>query len=201
MSISTLPASLRPRREKLFGEGRPRPLDREAKVRVMYLARALLRRTDKGKAYGAISAKAYAVLEALLWGFHNARSGLCFPSYETIADRAGCARSTVAEALKALEAAGVLTWVNRIARVRERCPDLFGNMGSRIRVIRTSNGYVFNDPKGAASREFSSKSDFQSGTSTQDISSSSHLPSTVDFLATELGAAWLSLGRKAGFAT
>jgi len=32
--------------------------------------------------------------EALLWGFHNAQSGLCFPSYEKIADRAGCARST-----------------------------------------------------------------------------------------------------------
>jgi AraC-like DNA-binding protein len=76
------------------------------------------RRTEKGKAYGAITAKALAVLEALLWGFHNARSGLCFPSYATIAERAGCARSTVAEALKALEDAGLLTWVNRIVRIR-----------------------------------------------------------------------------------
>ena len=62
----------------------------------MTFARALMRRTEKGKAYGAITAKALAVLEALLWGFHNARSGLCFPSYATIAARAGCARSTVA---------------------------------------------------------------------------------------------------------
>ena len=54
-----------------------------------------------------ITAKALAVLEALLWGFHNARSGLCFPSYETIAERAGCARSTVAEAIKALEDGGL----------------------------------------------------------------------------------------------
>jgi DNA-binding Lrp family transcriptional regulator len=76
-----------------------------------------------------------------LWGFHNARSGLCFPSYEKIAERAGCARSTVAEAIKALEDAGVLTWVNRIVRIRERCEDLFGHFGSRVRVIRTSNGY------------------------------------------------------------
>jgi Helix-turn-helix domain len=59
---------------------------------------ALMRRTEKGKAYGEITAKALAVLEALLCGFHNARSGLCFPSYEKIAERAGCARSTVAEA-------------------------------------------------------------------------------------------------------
>jgi Helix-turn-helix domain len=199
--INTLPTHLTPRREKLFGDGRPRPLDRNAKARVMTYARALMRRTEKGKAYGAISAKALAVLEALLWGFHNARSGLCFPSYEKIAERAGCARSTVAEALKALEMAGVMTWVNRIVRVRERCADLFGNMGNRIRVIRTSNGYAFSDPKGAADRGFPSKSDFQSGTTVQDISSSKPLPSTAEFLQTELGAALLNYGRKAGFAT
>jgi len=156
------------RREKLFGDGRPRPLDRNAKARIMTFARVLMRRTEKGKAYGAITAKALAVLEALLWGFHNARSGLCFPSYEKIADRAGCARSTVAEAIKALEDAGLLTWVNRIVRIKERCEDLFGHFGVRSRVIRTSNGYSFNDPKGAASKGFPSKSDFQSGTSIQE---------------------------------
>jgi hypothetical protein len=64
------------------------------------------------------------VLEALLWGFHNARSGLCFPSYETIAEAAGCALSTVAAAIKVLEDAGVLSWVQRVKRVRERCSDL-----------------------------------------------------------------------------
>jgi hypothetical protein len=40
-----------------------------------------------------------AVLEALLRAFHNVKSGLCFPSHETIAEARGCARSTVAEAL------------------------------------------------------------------------------------------------------
>ena len=64
------------------------------------------------------------MLEALLWGFHNARSGLCFPSYETIAEAAGCALSTVAAAIKVLEDAGVLSWVQRVKRVRERCSDL-----------------------------------------------------------------------------
>ena len=38
-------------------------------ARIMTFARALMRRTEKGKAYGAITAKALAVLEALLWGF------------------------------------------------------------------------------------------------------------------------------------
>ena len=36
--------------------------------------------------------------------------------YEAIAAKAECARSTVAEALKALEWAGVLTWQHRITR-------------------------------------------------------------------------------------
>jgi hypothetical protein len=48
------------------------PLDRNAKVRVMMLARALMRRTEAGRAYGAVTAKALAVLQALLFGFHNA---------------------------------------------------------------------------------------------------------------------------------
>jgi hypothetical protein len=74
-------------------------LDRNAKVRIMHLARCLSRRTEKGRAYGRLTAKAVAVLEAILWTFHNAKSGLCFPSYETIAAAAHCARSTVAEAI------------------------------------------------------------------------------------------------------
>ena len=56
------------------------------------------------------------MFKALLWDFHNARTGLCFPSYQTIADKADCARSTVALALIALEDAGLLTWVHRIKR-------------------------------------------------------------------------------------
>jgi hypothetical protein len=193
MSVATaLPACLRPRREKLFGDGRPRALDRNAKARIMIFARALMRRTEKGKAYGPITAKALAVLEALLWGFHNARSGLCFPSYETIAKRAGCARSTVGEAIKALEDAGILSWVNRITRIRERCEDLFGHFGTRWRVIRISNAYHFTDPKGAASRGFSSKSDFPSGTQIQELSPSrtDHTPAPLD-PDTPLGAALL----------
>jgi hypothetical protein len=141
-------ASRRPPRprEKMFGLGRPRALDRNAKVRIMHWARCLSRRTESGKAYGAVTAKALAVLEALLWAFHNAKSGLCFPSYEKIAEAAHCARSTVAEAIHALEDAGVLSWVQRIKRVREAAPDLFDGQGWRWRVLRTSNAYNFHDP-------------------------------------------------------
>jgi AraC-like DNA-binding protein len=152
------------RREKMFGLGRPRALDRNAKIRIMHWARWLARRTEKGRAYGVITAKTLAVLEALLWAFHNAKSGLCFPSYEKIAEAAGCARSTVAEALKALEEVGVLSWVQRIKRVRERCPDLLGDNGWRWRVLRTSNAYNFRDPRSPES----SKSEKPTGTPSQD---------------------------------
>jgi helix-turn-helix protein len=150
------------RREKLFGDGRPVPLDRNAKVRVMTLARALSRRTEPGKAYGAVTAKALAVLQALLWGFHNAASGRCFPSYEAISERAGCCRASVYNAIRALEQAGVLTWVHRIKRVREWVPGLFGKTSAwRSAVQRTSNGYSFRDPLA------SSESNFQTGTTAQ----------------------------------
>jgi hypothetical protein len=81
------------------------------------------------------------------WGFHNARSGICFPSYEAIAASIECNRDTVYEALKVLEWAGVLTWQNRIARIQVCERDLFGRWASRWRVIRTSNAYVFRDPQ------------------------------------------------------
>jgi hypothetical protein len=41
---------------------------------------------------------------------------------------------------------GVLSWVQRIKRVRERVSDLLGDNGWRWRVLRTSNAYDFRDP-------------------------------------------------------
>jgi hypothetical protein len=74
----------------------------------------------------------------------------------------------VAEAIKALEFAGVLTWQNRITRIRERCRDLWGREGWRWRVIRTSNAYVLRDP--------ASKSDQRTGIPDQEISHPSTKP-------------------------
>ena len=118
------------------------------------------------------------MLHALLWQFHNSRTGICFPSYDRIAERAGCARSTVAEAIKALEWAGVLTWQHRIARIREACTDLFGRTTWRWRVIRTSNAYVFRDPQAVNSRDGPSKSENRAGTQSQDVLPSVLAPAT-----------------------
>jgi hypothetical protein len=161
---------IRRHREKVFGPGRAVPLDRNAKARIMVYARAWSARHRQPRQHrGPITRAFLDVLQALLWGFHNSRSGVCFPSHERIAEVAACARSTVAEALKALEWAGVLTWQNRITRIQVRERDLFGQWASRWRVIRTSNAYVFSDPKPALAGDFACKSENPSGTRNQDI--------------------------------
>jgi hypothetical protein len=83
--------------------------------------------------------------KALLWGFHNAHSGLCFDSGARRLRRC------------------VLSWVNRIVRVRERCANLFGRMGSRVRVTRTSKAISSMTRNRPRLMVFSSKSDFQFG--------------------------------------
>ena len=124
----------------------------------MMLARALMRRTEKGKHYGIVTAKFVDVLRGVLWGVHNAASGRCFPSYEAIAEAAACSRTTAAPSGCS---SSFLTWVNRIKRVREWVPGLFGKVSAwRWRVIRTSNAYAFTDPQ-------TSKFNFQTGTTAQ----------------------------------
>ena len=165
------------RREKVFGPGRTVPLDRNAKCRIQAYARAWSARNRRpGQHKGPITRTFLEVLQALLWGFHNSRSGCCFPSYESIAAKAGCARSTVAEALKVLEWAGVLTWQHRITRIRERCTDLFGRISWQWRVHRRSNAYAFCDPQQQTARPAAYQSENQPGTQNQVILGSVQAP-------------------------
>jgi Helix-turn-helix domain len=158
------------RREKVFGPGRAVPMDRNAKARIVAYARAWSVRNRLPRQHrGPITRAFVDVLQALLWGFHNSRSGVCFPSYEAIAAKAACARSTVAEALKALEWSGVLTWQNRITRILVRERDLFGQWAARWQVIRTSNAYVFSDPNPQLSGGFPYKSENPPGTQNQEV--------------------------------
>ena len=53
--------------------------------------------------------------------------------------RAQYSRDTVYEAIKALEGADILTWVNRLIRVPYLERDLFGRMELRSRLVRTRN--------------------------------------------------------------
>jgi DNA-binding transcriptional MocR family regulator len=150
----------------------------------MHRARVLVHPTQKGMHYGALTAKFLNVVEALLWTFHNAPTGVCFPSLKRLAEAAKCNPDTAAEAIKALEAVGLLSWEHGIMRVTERCVDLFGRLGRRERVVRTSNRYQLHDPQPAKRPESlpkASKSEFPSGTSNQVLSSLIEAPSPFVF--------------------
>src|SRR5258708_15605373 len=185
------------RREKVFGPGRWLPLDREAKVRIMHVARCLKRATEKGKHFGAVTGKAVDVLHALLWLIHDGRSGQCNPAYETISDKAACARSTVGEAIRMLEIAGLLTWVNRITRIRVRERDLFGQWVTSWRVVRTSNAYTFRDPTAAAQAGRGSKTELRSGPP-NDFKNNNQTPGLPLDLTTPLGRALSRYGAALG---
>jgi hypothetical protein len=143
-----LPNHLRPRREKIFGPAPPHRLDGNAKARVWAAANAYNSANRVPRQHqGPLTWATLRVLRVLLWRFHNADGGgRCFPSYERIAAAAKCHRDTVCEAIKALEAANIVTWVHRLTRIRRREQDLFGHWGSVWRVLRTSNGYSLTDP-------------------------------------------------------
>jgi hypothetical protein len=135
------------RREKVFGTGRAVPLDRNAKARIWAYAQGYTaRHRQRGQHRGPLTRAYLDVLKALLWTFHNSHSGRCFPSYERIAEAACVHRSTVAEAITALEAAGVLSWENRLIRVRRAVAGLFGMEWQTV-PARTSNAYAFRDPQ------------------------------------------------------
>ena len=116
------------RREKVFGPGRAVPLDGNAKARIQAYARAWSgRNRQPGQHKGPITRAFLDVLEALLWGFHNSPHRLLLPDpTRRSPTKAECARSTVAEALKVLEVAGVLSWQHRHHPDPRGLRDLFG---------------------------------------------------------------------------
>ena len=84
------------------------------------------------------------------------------------ANRGHYRRGTIQRRLT-LEWAGVLTWQNRITRILVRERDLFGQWAARWQVIRTSNAYVFTDPKPQLAGVPGCKSENPTGTQNQEI--------------------------------
>ena len=165
------------RREKIFGYDFGRGMDRNLKARIEVYARAWSWKNRKpGQHKGPLTRATFEVLSKLLWVFHNSKSGRCFPSHEAIAEKAGCAVSTVAKALDALEAAGILTWANRLVRVTFR---------GIPKLIRTSNAYAFHLPSEELLAETLAKppkSENRSRTQNQNLSSFYKRMESVDKL-------------------
>jgi hypothetical protein len=127
-----------------FGEPARRQLDRNMRVRLLYLATALDRRTkQRGQHGGILKRTGIEVLRQLLFTFLNMQTGACFPSHEQIALAAGCCIETVRKAIRALEAAGI------VQTIRRKVVASFTSRLYRARydvAVQDSNSYVFNVP-------------------------------------------------------
>jgi DNA-binding MarR family transcriptional regulator len=98
----------------------PQPFAKREAVRLWHEARRLERHTrKKGKQNGVLGRASLSVLQALLFDFLNYASGKCFPAYEAIARKAGVSVRTVARAIKAMRAAGVLGWYRRCRQSKD----------------------------------------------------------------------------------
>ena len=80
-NANPLPRHLKPRRAKIFTDGKQSPIDRNDRARVMFLAQLARRK-------GQCTRAGVEILRALLYAFANLKDGRCFPSYERIAEAA-----------------------------------------------------------------------------------------------------------------
>ncbi len=111
-------------------------MDLNARARLMARAKWWNRlRRAKGQHGGPLRATGIEVLEALLYGFQNRKTGDCFPSLAKIAERIGRAESVVAKAVQRLAAAKLIFIVPRRDRGIRRD-------GRQLPIV-TSNAYVF----------------------------------------------------------
>src|SRR5690242_10346188 len=131
-------------RNSQFGPPACRKLDRNLRVRILYLTIAMDRRTRQPGQHGGIFKRTgIEVLRALLFTFLNMQTGACFPSHEQIAEAAGCCIETVRKAIRALELASI------IETMRRKVVASFTSRAARVRfsvAVQTSNSYVFNVP-------------------------------------------------------
>lgn len=170
-------------REKTFGYGVCIPGNRADKINLMESAKRYNRRNKVGRQHkGPLTRTTMDVLRALVWNFHNAVTGRCFPSYEAIAEKAECGRSTVHRAIQALEAAGFLTWCHRLGRIGEQ-------------VFRTSNGYRFSGMSG--------QSQNAAGTQIKELPKTLTVYEKTEYIVLDpkspLEAALIGLGRASGY--
>ena len=133
-------------RQKIFGPAPIQPLSAIECQALLAKAHQMRGEHRKNPEAPKITLTTCQVLFVLLMktGFH--KTGACFPSYETIAEKARCARSTVAVALTALAEAGLLNWVNRLKRIAVDWTDMLGQKRKSNVPARASNGYTFGKP-------------------------------------------------------
>ena len=125
-----------------------RPIDRNARARLLFIAENLERRTKtKGHKNGALGYIGLRVLRTLLLTYANLKTGLCCPSYSTLMTAAKLCRQAIADALHRLEATGLLSITRRLVRERiTRRSPVTGLIETFIQTVQGSNLYAFNVP-------------------------------------------------------
>ena len=140
-------------RARVGGRGAPCWVSYADRKAIMARAHALKRPTGARAHWGAITAKDVDILWVLLTINRTHKTGFCFPSYQTIASRAGCDAATVGRGIQRLREAKLIDWAN--------CTRI-GVVDGRRRFLRSSNAYRFIVPV-----EKSSKTQFASGPATR----------------------------------
>jgi hypothetical protein len=125
-----------------------RILDRNERAKIMALAEALERRTKPaGKRNGVLGHVGLTVLRCLMFGFLNAKTGLCCPSYQTLQVRTGLCRQSIANGLARLEQTGLIKIVRRLVRERvNRISPITGEPESYVGTVQTTSLYSLHRP-------------------------------------------------------
>jgi hypothetical protein len=126
-----------------------RPIDRNERAKIVFMAEQLERRTKPaGGRNGVLGYVGLDVLRALLLRFHRGRDGMCCPSYTVLQAATGLCRQSIANGLKRLEACGILKITRRLVR-----ETIDGGGGFPIAVCRQgSNLYAVFAPSEDADR-------------------------------------------------
>jgi hypothetical protein len=125
-----------------------RPLDRNERAKIIFLAEALERRSKPpGRRNGLLGYVGLAVLRSLLFAFLNGRSGLCCPSYGAMMERTGLCRASIAHGVARLERAGIVRIIRRLVRQRvTRISPITGEPESYTGTTQTSSLYSLHRP-------------------------------------------------------
>jgi hypothetical protein len=124
-----------------------RPIDRNQRARLIHLAERIERASKaKGRRSGFLGLTGLQVLRALVFGCLG-RDGRLDPSYAHLQRLTGFARATIAKALRALEALGLLCIIRRIVRRRvARLSPITGEPETIIATVQGTSLYVLQVP-------------------------------------------------------
>ena len=100
-----------------------------------------------GRRNGLLGYVGLQVLRCLLFGFLNARTGLCCPGYGAMMGKTGLCKASIANGLARLERTGIVKIVRRLVRERvNRISPITGLPEQYVGTVQTSSLYSLHRP-------------------------------------------------------